>query len=263
MYEDFFRRRGRNVLFFRYAPPMPGREVADDISTAKQPNPPYPGAPGWRRSVYYYWWRFLRENADFKRAVQSEQIEPNTVADDFQHVFNSNFRDWWAYRGRWLFCEPPDDRLRVEAPPVFEDDPNRLLLSIPASANLETMLSDLRTILQPILAQNKAAAGGSKARYPVWTKPVVSSLHQHLVAWEVHRANPELNYIQLADEIGILRGEEDCLEVRNKKSAITSRLVKQAGFMIEQVAYGRFPVMNNQQLEAGLKKFKSLPDRGW
>lgn len=261
MYEDFFRQRGREVLFFRYAPPKPERNWHTDLSSAKEPNPPYPGAPGWQHSVYYYWYRFLRTNKTFQRQVHSDvPCQPNTVAHDFQHVFDYNFRDWWAQHGRYLFCEPPDMGLRVEDVPVdAERVANRLLISVPAHADLERTLADMRTLLQPLLANQKAQTGGSRARYPVWTKPVLTSLDQHLRVWKAHLANPDLSFVQLADHVGILKGEKDDVIIKNKKSAIVSRLVHQSAFMVEQAALGRFPVMNAKQLDAGLKKFPCIP----
>jgi hypothetical protein len=264
MYEDAFRRRGHRVLFFRYAPPMPERQVLEDVSSAKQPNPPYPGAPGWTRSVYYYWWRFLRINPEFKARISSgRSLEPGTVAYDFRHVFDMNFRDWWAEQGRFLFCEPEQESIRVEVPPVSEDDiGNRLLVSIPAHANLEQALADMRSLLQPVLASNKAAVGGSRARYPVWSKPVLTSLEQHFRIWRKHQETPDATFIELADELGIIGGASDELEARNMKSAIVSRAVNQASFMIEQVAQGRFPVMTQKQLDKGLSKFPNIPPSG-
>lgn len=260
MYEDFFRRRGRNVLFFRYAPPKPERDLSDDVSAAKQPNPPYPSAPGWHCSVYYYWWRFLRLNEDFRRAVRRDKVREGTVEHDFRHALDFKFRDWWPRYGRYLFCEPPEQGLRLEDPPVPAarvDD--RIVVSIPAHSDLERVLADMRPLLQPVLASKKAEAGGSRARYPVWTKPVLTSLEQHFRIIIVRREHPDLNLIQLADRVGIMAGYDDSPDTRNKKSAVASRMVKQANFMIEQAAHGRFPVMNEKQLAAGIGKFTQIP----
>lgn len=263
MYEDFFRRRGRDVLFFRYAPPKRERELSDDVSSAKQPNPPYPDAPGWHCSVYYYWWRFIRLNEDFRRAVRSGAAQEGTVVHDFRRALDYKFRDWWPRYGRHLFCEPPELGLRLEEPPVPAarvDD--RIVVSVPPHANLERVLADMRSLLQPVMASKKAETGGSRARYPVWTKPVLTSLEQHYQIWRVHDAQPDLNYIQLADAVGIMKAYEDSLETRNKKSAVASRMIKQAKFMIEQTAHGRFPVMNQKQLDAGMGKFPQIPPSG-
>jgi hypothetical protein len=264
MYEDFFRHRGREVLFFRYAPPKPERDFHTDLSAAKEPNPPYPDAPGWTHSVYYYWYRFLRTNKSFQRQVQGEKPMPQgSVAQDFQHIFDLNFRDWWALHGRYLFCEPADLGIRVEDTPVDADRvADRLLLSIPAHADLERTLADIRVLLQPLLANKKAETGGSRARYPVWTKPVLTSLDRHLRAWKAHLANPDLNFVQLADLLGIEGAATKDADIINKKSAIAGRLVRQSAFMVQQAALGRFPVMNEKQLAAGIQKFPRIPQDG-
>ncbi|WP_217810193.1 hypothetical protein, partial [Salibaculum griseiflavum] len=101
-----------------------------------------------------------------------------------------------------------------------------------------------------------------RARYPVWTKPVLTSLEQHYRIWRVHQEQPDLNYIQLADAVGVMRAYEDNLETRNKKSAVASRMIKQAKFMIDQAVHGRFPVMNQKQLDAGMGKFPQIPPSG-
>lgn len=265
MYEDGFRRRGRDVLFFRYAPPKPERDLFDDLSTAKQPNPPYPGAPGWHRSVYYYWWRFIRLNEDFRRVVRRELAAPGTVAHDFRHALDFKFRDWWPRYGRYLFCEPPELGLRLEDPPVPAarvDD--RIVVSIPAHGDLERVLADMRSLLQPVMASKKAEAGGSRARYPVWTKPVLTSLEQHYRILKAHHAHPEWNYIELANAVGIMAAYHDHQDgaLNNKKSAVAGRMVKQAKFMVEQAARGRFPVMNQKQLDAGMHKYPQIPRSG-
>ena len=263
MYEDFFRRRGGDVLFFRYAPPKPDRLLSNDVSSAKQPNPPYPHAPGWHCSVYYYWWRFIRLNEDFRHAVKTGATPEGTVVHDFRRAFDYKFRDWWPRFGRYLFCEPPGLSLRLENPPVSAASvEDRFVVSVPAHADLERVLGDMRSLLQPMMADKKAESGGSRARYPVWTKPVLTSLEQHYRIWRVHQEQPDLNYIKLADAVGVMRAYEDNLETRNKKSAVASRMIKQAKFMIEQAVHGRFPVMNQKQLDAGMDKFPQIPPSG-
>ena len=60
MYEK--RLFNRRVLRFLYAPPF---TKLDDVSEDEKPQAPYRDAPYYMRSVYYYWWAFLRENNEY------------------------------------------------------------------------------------------------------------------------------------------------------------------------------------------------------
>ena len=57
--------RGGRVLYYRYAPPetAPG-EFRDETL----PEKPYPGCKLHERSVFYYWWAFLRESEAYMEA---------------------------------------------------------------------------------------------------------------------------------------------------------------------------------------------------
>ena len=48
--------------FFIYAPPLRGKDFGGRESKRIPPNAPYPEAPSWKTSVYYYWWEFLRRS---------------------------------------------------------------------------------------------------------------------------------------------------------------------------------------------------------
>ncbi len=57
-------------------------------------------------SPYYWWFRFLQLNEEYKKAVNGKTSKiPKHIANDFGDVFNSDFKTWWRTHSD-LFAEP-------------------------------------------------------------------------------------------------------------------------------------------------------------
>lgn len=94
------------ALYFRYAPPLTD---LDEISDDDLPNRPYPQAEKFERSVYFYWWSFLRENEAYIACCEAGGEGPmNKLYADFGDVRGESFMDWWKSGKRLLFCEPDE-----------------------------------------------------------------------------------------------------------------------------------------------------------
>ena len=253
---------GRKVLYFRYAPPL----TKLDASDGDRPNPPFRGAPLYQCSVFYYWWAFLRENTAYLARCENCGIDaasdpqnqfggstPDASLDsmaavcrDFGDVRGDDFMQWWASGGRLLFCEPPQEQIETFlSPPDEHDNDSRVLLSIPITADMDRTFAELRQLLRPVIEtvrQNEHIA--ERARYPVHSKPVLTSLHQHLTVWQLKKAHPDWTNYQVAVEAGIDEDASDrqgSYDDRASASSIVGRFHRKAKALIENVAEGRFP----------------------
>lgn len=250
MYEK--RLLGRKVRYFRYAPPL---TRLDDVSDDQRPNAPYKNAPLYARSVYYYWWLFLKEHEGYQACCEQNGVgEYAELYRDFGDVRSDDFMAWWRERGRDLFCEPPADEIEVLTQlPADVDFENRIVLSIPVTGDISRTLAELKELLLPAYKQiGKRDNRKSHARYQVSQKPVVSSLHNHWLAWRARRAHPDATLHELADLAGIEadagRGKQDRMSMILKSNKMR-RYLSGAKHLVHYVALGKFPVFEPEAIE--------------
>jgi hypothetical protein len=248
--------RASGRRFFVYAPPLKGARQ----SKRKPPKPPFNGAKPWQSSVYYFWWKYLRENIGYMQCCMTGgRGKFAKLYRDFGDVRNDDFWTWWKAH-QCLFSEPPADHTKV-----IEDDklPNRddyVLVAIPIDIPAALAIQQTKRLLLPLLTRPKRLTTDSKAKYPVATKPVLSSLHTHLQVWDAHKANPNMKYHEIADILGfavnetlpkevaadfkrdptLFRKDID-KEIRRKKTVLVSRHLRIARQYIENVGTGEFP----------------------
>ena len=263
-----------NIKHFKYAPPTTG---LDDISDDRLPEPPYAGVPPEQRSVYYYWWAFLRENKEYlaccERRGKGDMAE---LYRDFGDVRGEDFFDWWIKCGRELFCEQEGLVIKIhDELPQHHDFDNELLVTIPLASNTRRALEELEHAMQRLVnrqARRKAPTGRtmSTARYQIHTNPIIKSLHDTLKVWQLsERYRQEGNSIphyKLADELRLSISKEhpgDDPDTRMLKSSVISRALKEAGNLIENVGQGRFPdkISPNPELKARRMKAKEDEER--
>ena len=251
--------------FFIYAPPLKGVRP----SKRKPPNPPYKGAPSWKCSVYYYWWEYLRRHEGYRQCcLNGGKGKYAKLYADFGNIHaHDDFWRWWSKeRHNELFCEPSARKIRVldknsRFEPTLSDD--TLVIELPLEVRTAYLISHIRTVLKQNEEKAKAAKRVSRARYPVATKPVLTSLHQHLVVYDAKQANPNLKLYQLYDlihaEAGLyvsesVHGEtiaqlrkldliyDDILRtIRQRKANLVRRHIRIAEQYIDAVGRGQFP----------------------
>jgi hypothetical protein len=242
---------GRKVLYFQYAPPMTRLDDCSADVHANRPNPPFKDAPLWQRSVYYYWWAFLRENQAYMKTCQANGVgEKADLYADFGDIRDDDFMGWWRKGGRLLFCEPPQEAIEVyPSPPLSHDNERRVLLSLPLMGDLDRTLAELKQLLKPVYQDaNRSQSTESQAKYQIQTLAVMSSLHQHWQAWQARKAHPDAPLADLADLAGIAAGGQgpaDDRLVRNSKAVKIGRYLKGAKALIHNVGFGRFPDFSN------------------
>ena len=244
---------GRRPLYFRYAPPLTG---LDDYSDDELPKRPFKDARPHQRSVYYYWWLFLKEHEGYMACCEAGGTgEYATLYADFGDVRGDDFMRWWKRTGRYLFCEPQDEPIHVHPSPQFRlEDEGRVVVSLPVDRDVDEMLAELRQLLKPLRKQVPVRNSDKRARYEVATKPVLSSLHQH---WEVSRLRkqyPSKALHEIGDLAGVQVDEAEGADVKQVKAITISRYLKQARCLIDHVGKGMFPIMRPEQ--AALLKLK-------
>jgi len=261
-------RAGRR--FFVYAPPLKGVRA----SKRKPPNPPYKGAPAWKCSVYYYWWEYLRRHEGYRQCcAKGGKGEYAKLYADFGDVHaHDDFWRWWSKEQHSeLFCEPTARKITVldqnsRFEPTLSDD--TLIVELPLEVRTAYLIARIRTVLKQHAARAKAAKRVSRARYPVATKPVLTSLHQHLTVYDARCANPKLKLYELYDLIheaaGLYVSErvdgetvaelrkldmyyDDVLRtVRRRKANLVRRHIRIAEQYIAAVGLGQFPYRNSR-----------------
>lgn len=239
-------RRNNELFYFRHAPPHLDRAQPEDAYSGNRPAPPYTGAQGWKCSIYYYWWRFVREVPGLREQISTvDSIPLGSIAHDFSHVFDCNFREWWGIQGRKLFSEPRETGVKIETPPFPADGfGDRAIFSIPLNGDLEQAMSELRHLLKPEMAQFKAEQGPSRARYPVFANPPLSSLHTIFTVWRARKERPDLTVFDLADFIdGKLGQVQNDAHTKSVKSATIGRYLGKAKVIIDYAGRGLFPVI--------------------
>lgn len=242
--------------FFVYAPPRKGIRR----SKRKPPKPPFVGAKPWQCSVYYFWWKYLRENDDYIKCCNSSGRGPLAkLYRDFGDVRDDDFWAWWRSHEH-LFCEPPLRRTHIFGSNEGQKLADYVLLAVPGDMPVALAVQQIRKLLPTALKRPKRLTTDSQASYPVATKPILSSLHMHLRVWEARKKHPEKKLHELADLVGLIVSEnipkelaaefrrdptlyrkDIDREIRHKKAVLASRHLRIAAQYIKNVGKGQFP----------------------
>ena len=210
---------------FSYAPP----KLEGEYYPYREPKPPYPDAPGWQCSVYFFWYEYLRRHEGYAECCRrGGQGECSALYEDFGDVHNTDFMSWWQTHHE-LFAEPR---------PAFLVFKHKLKAGqeINGSGFIEYVQIDLRFSETDIIRRvrdlvriqkqrtayqferylkttggDPALAGAVKARrrvlsqakYRVTTKPILPTLYQHLRAWDARIENPDMSDADLFDIAGL------------------------------------------------------------
>jgi hypothetical protein len=216
----------------------------------------------------------LRRHDGYRQCCANGGVgEYATLYADFGNVHaHDDFWQWWSKEAHSeLFCEPTARQIRVlDENSVFEPTVSKdtLTLELPLEVRSAYLIARIRTVLKQYEARAKAAKRISRARYPVAAKPVLASLHQHLVVWDAHQANPKLKLYEIYDLVHKVAGlyvservygetvaelkkldlpYRDVLRtIRQRKSNLVRRHLRIAEQYIENVAKGNFPYRMNR-----------------
>lgn len=248
---------GRKIMYFRYAPPLTELDDAGRRDTVA----PFDGAPGHQRSVYFYWWAFLRESAAYRSCCEHGGDGPlASLYSYFGDVRPDDFMSWWRfggheadkqgkrYSGRSLFCEPVRPPIKALRLPIDQSalDDSRVLLSVPISNDLARMTAEFQQLMRPIVAERLQESGAPRdgSLFPVTSpNPSLKSLHRILTAWQAKQRHTGKQYA-LAEALGItakLAGEKGDPDHERSVYTTLAKLLKKAEVLIRNVERGRFP----------------------
>ncbi|NDH69541.1 MAG: hypothetical protein EBY22_16930 [Gammaproteobacteria bacterium] len=238
----------KQALYFLHAPPMTG---LDDITSDDLPNLPFKGAHSHMRSVYYYWWAFLRENEEYITCCTNGGTGKfSNLYSDFGDVRDEDFFGWWKNIGRHLFCEPNRSFIRVIRPST-EIKTDEVALAISVTGDLDRAVSEVRALLKDVFRRarqkNQLKTGTSGAKYPVSGHPQLASLHQGLLFIKAQRQNKHAPLIELAKMANLQFAREFSSVDADRMSSIRSsisRIKRQSNKILENVVLGKFPIIS-------------------
>jgi len=208
------------------------------------------------RSVYFWWWEYLRRNDAYARALETGRLGRfATVAQDFGDVRNSTFPEWWKARGVELFAEPEAVTsvtvLNGTDPLPDRSDPDLLIFVIPKNLPKTHIIQRFTALVQK---HHKGRAGvkynvRSRAKYPVQGQPNVHALETALAVFDMRRASPDMPLWEIASVLKLLPKQRlsatDTPSARRDKknvlAASASRYLKRARLMIDNAGLGVFP----------------------
>lgn len=221
------------ALRYIYPPPL---AAGDQVQADKLPPEPYPGAPSYMRSIFYYWWAFLRENQGYIECCQRGGIgDFADIYADFGDVRSEDFWQWWCERGYRLFHEPAAvvDQI-IESNTSFDLN-KEYVFRVPKALDCETVLKQLRGKYREIREGSVGRPNKSEALYKVSGKFNLASMHRVLMVLRAKRAHPDASNAELFDLAGLPASYVV------EKSRDVSRLLKQAQKFVDNAARGAFP----------------------
>lgn len=208
---------------FPCAPP----KMYPEQQVRSAPTPPYKGAPGYKCSVYYYWWRYLQLSADYRTTCEQGGI--GTCANlykDFGNIYDTGFEDWWEQRWH-LFVEPPAAVIANDDT-TFDDDADILTIKLDRSRGPEAVKRTLEAIhMQIHYPERSTAKPKSAAEYPVFARPILMTLHRQLQVYELKTLLPDATDAEIADWAGVT--------VSNKLDGMTERQLVKAGISADHL----------------------------
>lgn len=257
-------------LQFAFAPPQtdldlrPGRN-GEPREQPGLPQRPRRDTPPLYRSMYYYWWAFLRLNPAYIECCERGGEGPfaelygdfGDVRDDARPTINNDgdhFKAWWIARGAYLFAEPVEREWPevITDPSTVELDGTRLLVSVPLGPSLKDALNELRLLLGPHFQQH-ANEGGQigKALYRPTRSNSLTSMEFSLRAVKEYAAYsekvghaPTLAQVHL---MAYMDGEIDYQSITSPPDTdgtmrnAADAALKRAERWIKNIVYGNFP----------------------
>lgn len=211
----------------------------------------------WLRSVYYWWFEYLRRNEAYKKTCLSKgKGKLAHLYSDFGDVFKTDFRKWWITdeRGAVLFSEPfVEDTFEVinvlDAPPTANKD--ILYIKVPLTLPKRFLKAKFHDLLKKMHEGKKGIrqARQSKAKYIVIGQPNIEALKKTLKVYDYNLENPHLKLWEIGRDLRLSLTDNplhtDSTKVaydkRNRLSATVSRYLRKAKRMIENTSKGRFP----------------------
>jgi hypothetical protein len=219
------------------------------------------------RSPYYWWWEYLRRNADYLGCCNEGGAgELALLYADFGDVRSDSFREWWGapqHRGEYLFAEQPIDfsvvKVDEEECGLLHATPNVMLVAVNMERGRRFLQKRFATLLQREHQgkRGRISLGNtvSSARYPLHRNFSVHNLKEMLRTYDAVTANEtlpksqRLKLWQIGESLSLVptampKKWDSAYETRHKHNTMTmtvSRYTKNARAIIRNTAFGQFP----------------------
>ncbi len=233
------------------------------------------------RSPYYWWWQYLRRNADYLKCCDKKgEGKLSALYADFGDVRDADFHKWWTTdkRGVQLFGEQPlsIQFMEVTSPDQWQDTwtPEKVMVvAFPLAKSKRKLMGHIKWLLdkrhpgrmgRPALAELESTARyrlsrnytianlqTSLAVYDLWLKSQSASEGEKMVLWQI---GAELNLNAKAAKKAVARLALDRAVGRNHLSALVKRYLNDAVANIESVALGVFPAVKPSKVAAKRQK---------
>ncbi len=237
---------------FRYAPPFVEEKSFGRIA----PNEPFLNAGEWQRSVYFFWWEYLRCHSGYQRTCkQGGAGRYRKLYGDFGDVFETDFLKWWEKNGVRLFAEPRTERARaIDRDQILqlENPEDYVFIVAPVDRKYHTLMRHIGQELKAALKPAKEGRAISRAKYRISGKPVLHALHMHLHVWKIRKEHTKLRLYEIAEKAG-LKVDEDVNGADPKRALATlaSRHIRIAEEYIKSAASTEFPRRKGKAITKG------------
>jgi hypothetical protein len=211
-------------------------------------------------SPYYWWFMFLRLNADYKATCEAGGV--GKCADlykDLGDVYKVNFKQWWTDKA-YLFAEPKKGYRMKVATDVTEiapfDDAEVLNLVVPLTWSQRSLKKSFSQLVLKLVEKGKRGVSveASEAHYRLSGKWSVQALSNAYKVYVIKHATNEGKRLVWAD-IGIRAGipyakrekavegkvTDETVDIRATLTVLTNRHYKRALTFIESAPSKSFP----------------------
>ena len=214
-------------------------------------------------SPYYWWYMFLRLNADYKETCQSNGVGKYAeIYKDLGDVHSLNFKQWWTDKA-YLFSEPKKGYRMKVATDITEIAPFNnsevLNLVVPLTWSQRSLKKAFTQLVLKLVEKGKRGVSveASEAHYRISGKWSVEALKYAYKVYTLKYAPNEGKKITLAD-IGIRAGipyakrekavegkvTDETVDIRATLTVLTNRHLKRALTFIESAPSKAFPYSN-------------------
>ena len=224
-----------------------------------------------QRSPYYWWWAYLRRNADYLACCEAGGTGALAgLYESFGDVREDNFHKWWTTdtRGAKLFGEPPLNAHleELDTPADWKPDWEKdeiMVIAVPLRVSKRSLKKAFAVELEKRHPGNKRGRPSHRkqpqrakfklernytipnlqntlAVYDLWLENSQKPSKERLALWEIGQ---ELKINRDAVKLANSKFPDERLSGRNTLAATVSRYVKQAKAMIANTSLGRFPLL--------------------
>ncbi len=222
------------------------------FGTKKKPN-----QDGWKRSVYYWWWEYLKRNKDYMRTCQMNgKGTCEALYKDFGNIHKYDFQTWWTKedRGATLFANrnARESIVIVDNLTTLEKKDGDLLLKI----NLNIPKKQIQSKFNAVLSKHHKGKRGYQdakiidALYKFNGQPNVKALELALKIYDLKIENPKLTLWELSEllpkfqptnKINRNDTKYEIIDKKNRLSASIARYLSRAQKSINNTGHGIFP----------------------